>query len=297
VGDGSTRAATAVAVAATVLAALLAPGVASPARASSTGPFCPALRAFNGAHPSSSTESVTALRTLGRAAPSDARAALTTIARAVQHGDPSSVLAQAATAQASQPDALDQAATTVARDAFGRCQLTVNFLAIIPSGLSDQKVAVRLWGRTVCTKLVDWGEFLMNAGNGLLTPPGGVTVTLPEIQTEISDFLDTAILRTAELLNAVDEAGTPSVAKGHAIASSIRDGVLQAQRTFQVAQLTVKALPDDPQRFQVAAQGLVQTLDDTGRRVAALVQGAEQQYKVRALDTALRAEPACIGVR
>jgi len=297
VGDGSTRAATAVAVAAMVLAALLAPAAASPARASSTGPFCPAIRAFNGAHPTSSTESATLLRTLGRAAPSDARAALTTIARAVQHGDPSSVLAQAATAQASQPDALDQAATTVARDAFGRCQLTVNFLAVVPSGLSDQKVAVGLWGRTVCTRLVDWGEFLMNAGNGLLTPPGGVTVTLPEIQTEISDFLDTAILRTAELLNAVDEAGTPSVAKGHAIASSIRNGVLQAQRTFQAAQLTVKALPDDPHSFQVAAQGLVQTLDDTGRRVAALVQDAEQQYKVRALDAALRAEPACIGVR
>jgi hypothetical protein len=265
--------------------------------AASTSPFCAALRTFNTSHPTSRTESVTALTTLSRAAPSDSRSALKTMIRAVQHGDPDAVLTQAATAQASEPDSLDQAATTVARDAFGRCQLGVDSLAAVPTGLSDQAVSARVWSRTVCSKLVDWGEFLMNAGSSLLTPPGGVTVTLPEVQTELSDFLDTAILRTAELLNAIDDVGTPSVSKGHAIASSIRSGVLQAEHTFQAAQLTVKALPDDPQRFQVVAQSLVQTLDDAGRKVAALVQDAEQQYDIRALRSALRAEPACIGVR
>ncbi len=295
-GDGCTRAATTVVVA-TVIVTSLASLLGPPAAASSTNPFCAAVRAFNTSRPTSRADSAAALNTLGRAAPSDARSALKTIARAVQHGDPSGILTQAATAQASETDSLDQAATTVARDAFARCELGVDFLAAVPTGLSDQPVSARVWGRTVCSRLVDWGEYLMNAGSSLLTPPGGVTVTLPGVQTELSDFLDTAILRTAELLNAVDDVGTPSVSKGHDIASSIRAGVLQAQHTFQAAQLTVKALPDDPQRFQVAAQSLVQTLDDTGRQVAALVQDAEAQYKVRALRSALRAEPACIGVR
>jgi hypothetical protein len=291
-----TRAAATVSLAALVVAASGVSALGRPA-AASTSPFCAALRTFNTSHPTSRTESVTALTTLSRAAPSDSRSALKSIIRAVQHGDPDAVLTQAATAQASEPDSLDQAATTVARDAFGRCQLGVDFLAAVPTGLSDQAVSARVWSRTVCSKLVDWGEFLMNAGSSLLTPPGGVTVTLPEVQTELSDFLDTAILRTAELLNAIDDVGTPSVSKGHAIASSIRSGVLQAEHTFQAAQLTVKALPDDPQRFQVVAQSLVQTLDDAGRKVAALVQDAEQQYDIRALRSALRAEPACIGVR
>ena len=294
--EGWTRAATTVAVATVIVTS---PGAAlgAPAAASSTNSFCAALRAFNASRPTSRAESVAVLNTLGRAAPSASRSALKTIVRSVQHGDPSAVLTEAATAQASESDSLDQAATTVARDAFGRCQLGVDFLAAVPTGLSDQRVSARVWGRTVCTKLVDWGQYLMNAGSSLLTPPGGVTVTLPEVQTEVSDFLDTAILRTTELLNAVDDVGTPSVSKGHAIASSIRAGVLQAEHTFRAAQLTVKALPDDPQRFQGAAQSLVQTLDDTGRQVAALVQDAEAQYKVAALRSALRVEPACIGVR
>lgn len=284
------------AVTAVALAALTAFAPAGPA-AAATNPFCAAIRTFNTSHPTSRDESVAALTTLGRAAPSDSRSALKSIVRAVQHGDPSALLTQAATAQASETDSLDQAATTVARDAFARCQLGVDFLAAVPTGLSDQPVSPRVWGRTVCSRLVDWGEFLMNAGSSLLTPPGGVTVTLPEVQTELSDFLDTAILRTTELLNAVDDVGTPSLSKGRAIASSIHSGILQAQHTFETAQLTVKALPDDPHRFQVAAQSLVQTLDDTGRAVAALVPSAEQQFKVPALSAALRAEPSCIGVR
>ncbi|HEV2310887.1 MAG TPA: hypothetical protein VGU73_10200 [Acidimicrobiia bacterium] len=295
-GEGCPRVTVAVA-AATVVVASLASLLGRPAAAASPNPFCTAIRSFNSSRPTSRVEALAALSTLGRAAPSDSRSALKTIARSVQRGDPSAVLAQAATAQASETDSLDQAATTVARDAFARCQLGVDFLAVVPTGLSDQPVSARVWGRTVCARLVDWGEFLMNAGSSLLTPPGGVTVTLPEIQNEISGFLDTAILRTAQLLNAVDEVGTPTIPQGRAVASSVRAGVLQAQRTFQAAQPAVKALPDDPQRFQAAAQSLVQTLDNTGRQVAALVQDAEARYKGAALRLALRAEPACIGVR
>ena len=269
----------------------------SAAAAGPSGPFCAAARAFNAVRPTSRRESRAALQAFGRAAPSDARAALKTIDRAVQRGDPDAVLTQAASAQASEFDSLDQAAVTVVRDAYASCRLAVNFLAAVPTGLSDQPVGARAWSRTVCTKLVDWGEYVMSAGSSLLTPPGGVTVTLPEVQTELSNFLDTAILRTAELVHAIDEVGTPTIANGHAIASSVRDGVLHAEQTFAAAQATVRALPDDPHDFQVAAQALVQTLDDTGRSVAALMHDAELQYPVRALSAALRAEPACVGVR
>jgi hypothetical protein len=270
---------------------------ASRAAASSGSAFCAAIGVFNAVRPTSRAESVTALQNLAHASPTEVRRALQAIARAVHAGDPQAVLTQASGAQASETDALDQEATTVLRDADGSCHATVNFLAALPTGLSDQRVAPRVWGRTVCNRLVDWGEYLMNAGNSLLTPAGGVTVTLPEVQTELSDFLDTSILRTQELVNDIDDAGTPSVADGHAIATYIRTGVVQAQRTFVAAQPTVRALPDDPHAFQVATQALVQTLDDTGRSVAALMHDAELLYKVRALTAALAAEPACVGVR
>jgi len=270
---------------------------ASRAAASSGSAFCAAIGVFNAVRPTSRAESVTALQNLAHASPTEVRRALQAIARAVHAGDPRAVLTQASGAQASETDALDQEATTVLRDADGSCHTTVNFLAALPTGLSDRRVAPRVWGRAVCTRLVDWGEYLMNAGNSLLTPAGGVTVTLPEVQTELSDFLDTSILRTQELVNDIDDAGTPSVADGHAIATYIRTGVVQAQRTFVAAQPTVRALPGDPHAFQVATQALVQTLDDTGRSVAALMHDAELLYKVRALTAALAAEPACVGVR
>ena len=238
-----------------------------------------------------------ALQALAKASPSGVRKALTVIERAVQGGDPAAVLAEANEALAGQASPLAEAATTVMTKVDQVCHVQVHFLAAVPSGLSDQRVGPKVWARTVCSQLSTWGQNLMDAGSSLLTPAGGVTVTLPEVRSELADFLDASILRTQQLIDQLDEAGTPNVAKGNAIAGFVLNGVAHAKQVFMEAQPTAQALPDDPHAFQVAAQALVQTLDDAGQQVAALVRDAETEFNVRALAAALSAEAACAGIR
>ena len=279
-------------------AGLLALPLASSGSAASTSSsLCAAVRSFDAVHPTSRAESVAALQALATASPTGVRKALTVIERAVQGEDPAAVLGEADAALAGQASPLAEAATTVMTKVDQTCHVPVHFLAAVPSGLSDQLVAPKVWARTICSQLSAWGQNLMDSGSRLLTPAGGVTVTLPEVRSELADFLDASSLRTQQLIDQLDEAGTPKVAAGHAIAAFVLNGVAHAKQVFMEAQPAAQALPDDPHAFQVAAQALVQTLDDTGRQVAALVRNAETQFKVRALDAALSAEAACAGIR
>jgi hypothetical protein len=259
-------------------------------------PFCAAVQAFNGNRPPSKAASVASLQQLAHASPTPARTALRRIARAVQRGDPSVVLAQAGGSHNPPGAAITAAGTATANRANHTCGVAVNFLAAVPTGISAQPVDPALWARTVCTSLTSWGQTLTDSGSTLLTPLSGVTTTLPEVRSELSKFLAVSILRTQELVNQLDAAGTPKTPNGNAFAAFLHDGVTQTQQAFVAAVPAAQALPNDPQGFQVEGQALVQKLDDAGRQVAALVQGAEARLPAPVLRRAFSAEPACTGI-
>jgi len=257
-------------------------------------PFCAAVRAFNADRPPSTTEAVASLQRLSQRSPAPVRTRLRVIVHALEHGDPSVVLARAS---GSPPAAAVSAAgSAVTRQAVQRCGVPVNFLAAVPTGISPRQVDPAVWARTVCTSLSSWGQSLQASGSKLLTPLSGVTTTLPEVRSALSQFLAAAIFRTQELVDQLDAAGSPDAANGNAFAVFIHDGVTQAQQAFTAAVPAAQALPNDPQGFQVDGQALVQRLDDTGRQVAALTQGAEARIKAPQIRRALAAEPACAGI-
>ncbi len=258
--------------------------------------FCVAVLAFNANRPPSESEAVAALQRLAGAAPTTVRTRLRVIVRAVERGDPSVVLAQANGSQTPPSAALAAAGNAVASHANHTCGVSVNFLAAVPTGISARPVDPAVWARTVCGSLSSWGQSLKDAGSSLLTPLSGVTTTLPEVRSALSQFLGAAILRTQQLLDQLDEAGTPKAAHGNAFVAFIHDGVTQAQQVFLEAEPAAQSLPNDPQGFQIEGQALVQKLDDAGRQVAALARTAEAQIKAPTLRRALSSEPACAGI-
>ena len=257
-------------------------------------PFCAAVRAFNADRPPSNPEAVASVQRLSERSPAPVRTRLRAILRALERGNPSVVLARAA---GSPPlSAVSAAGRAVTRQAGQRCGVPVNFLAAVPTGISPRPVDPAVWARTVCTSLSAWGQSLQASGSKLLTPLSGVTTTLPEVRSALSQFLGAAIFRTQELVDQLDAAGTPNAASGNAFAAFIHDGVTQAQQAFTAAVPAAQALPNDPQGFQVDGQALVQRLDDTGRQVAALAHSAEARINAPQIQRALAAEPACAGI-
>ena len=127
------------------VAALFVPSGASPAAGVEHGPFCAALRPSTASHPTSSTNGSRRCR------PSAAPPRRMPGRRSRRSPAPSSTAIRRASWPRRRPRRRVSPTRWIRprrrspRDAFGRCQLTVNFLAVIPSGLSDQKVAVRVW--------------------------------------------------------------------------------------------------------------------------------------------------------
>jgi hypothetical protein len=259
-------------------------------------PFCAAVRAFNANRPPSKAESVASLQHLTQASPATLRTRLRVLVRAVQRGDPSVVLAQASGSQSPPAAAVTKAGNAATSHAKQSCGIPVNFLAALPTGISPRPVDPAVWARTVCASLSSWGASLKDAGSNLLTPLSGVTTTLPEVRSALATFLGASILRTQQLVDQLDNAGSPNAPNGNAFAAFIHDGVTQAQQAFVAAVPAAQALPNDPQGFQVEGQALVQQLDDAGTQVAALARTAEAQIKAPALRRALSSEPACAGI-
>jgi hypothetical protein len=267
-------------------------------RGTGTGPhsFCAAVRSFNATHSSSKADSGSALRRLAQASPSDVKPAVNRIARALEHGDPAAVLVEATAVQAVRPTPLTVAGGTVDDASNQRCHVAVNLLAAVPRGVSKTTVAVKAWTRTVCTKLAAWGSSLRDSGSNLATPTNGITTTLSEVRSALSQFIATSAIRTQELVDGLDQAGIPKAAHGAAVASYLQAGVSRVQQAFAAMQPAAQALPDDPRAFQVAAQALVQRLDNAGKQVQALVHDAETSIRDRTLDRAFGSEPACAGI-
>ena len=267
-----------------------------PQAAPHPSPFCTALGIFNATRPSSRAESLTGLKRLGQAAPVRVKNALTAITKAAKNGDVASVLTQASGAQPVQPGPLATAGSTVAAAAVQNCHASVDFLAAVPTGISERKVSPEVWTRTICSSLSAWGQSLNAAGANLVTPLGGVTTTIPEERSEFSQFVGTAIIGTQQLINQLDNAGTPKTKRGAAFAAFLHDGVTQAQQGFVQAQPAAQALPDDPQAFQVQTKALVQDVSDAGMRVVLGLHNAESEIKDPALSQAFFAESTCKGI-
>jgi hypothetical protein len=267
-----------------------------PVAAPHPSPFCSALATFNATRPASKAKSLAGLKQLAQAAPARAQTALNTIAKAAKSGDVASVLGQASGAQPVQPGRLTAAGRTVATAAAQSCHGTVNFLAAVPTGVSERKVTPAVWTRTICSSLSAWGQGLNAAGANLVTPASGVTTTVPEERAAFSQFAGTAIIRTQQLIDQLDSAGTPNTKHGAAFAAFLHDGVTQAQQGFVQAEPAVQALPDDPQAFQVQTKALVQNLSDAGMHVVLGLHNAESGIKDPALSQAFFDESTCNGI-
>jgi hypothetical protein len=269
---------------------------ALPGAAPRPSPFCSAVATFNASRPATRAESLAGLKQLAQAAPTRVKSALTAIVKAAKSGDVGSVLAQAGTAQPGQAGRLASAGAIVATAAVQSCQGTVNFLAAVPTGISERTVSPEVWTGTVCSALSGWGQSLNAAGASLVTPLSGVTTTVPEERTQFSQFVGTAIIRTQQLINQLNGAGTPKTKHGTTFAAAIHDGVAQAQQAFVQAQPAVQALPDDPQAFQVQTKALVQNLSDAGMHVVLGLHNAETEIKDPALSQAFFNESTCKGI-
>jgi hypothetical protein len=267
-----------------------------PQAAPHPSPFCSALATFNSARPSSKAGTLTGLNQLAQVAPARVRKALTAITKAAKNGDVAGVLKEASGAPPVQPGPLAAAGSTVATAATQSCHVTVNFLAAAPTGISARKAPPAAWTRTVCSSLAAWNQSLNAAGAPLVTPLSGVTTTVPEERSQFSQFVGTAVIRTQQLINQLNEAGTPNTKHGAAFAASVHDGVTQAQQGFLQAQPAVQALPDDPQAFQVQTKALVQNLSDAGMHVVLGLHNAEREIKDPALSQAFFDESTCKGI-
>lgn len=284
------------AIGAMTLSAFVAIPMGSGTTGTSPRSFCAAVRSFNATHSSSKADSDTALRRLARASPSGVKPAVDRIARALERGDPAAVLVEATAVQAVRPTPLTVAGGTVDDASNQTCHVAVNLLAAVPRGVSKTTVDVRAWTRAVCTKLAAWGSSLRDSGSNLATPTNGITTTLSEVRSALAQFIGTSAIRTQELVDGLDQAGIPKASHGAAVASYLQTGVSRAQRAFVTMQPAAQALPDDPRAFQVAAQALVQRLDNVGKQVEALVHDAETSIRDRTLDRAFGSEPACAGI-
>ena len=246
--------------------------------------------------PTSKTKALADLKQLAQASPARVQTALSAITKAAKRGDVTSVLTQASGTPPGQPGPLLAAGITVGAAATKSCHVAVNLLAAVPTGISERRVPARAWAQTICTSLTAWGQSLNAAGANLVTPASGVTTTVPEERDAFSQFVGTAIVRTQQLISQLNDAGTPNTKHGATFATSLHDGVTQAQQAFVQAQPAVQALPDDPQAFQVQTKTLVQNLNDAGTRVVAAFHNAESDIKDPALSQAFFDESTCKGI-
>jgi hypothetical protein len=278
-----------------VVVVAAAPALPSAGGSNPSG-FCGALRTFNMANPSSKSQSVAVLTAFGRSSSPSVRKALNTIASAIKHGDPLSVLTQASATPPPPVPPLTSAGQVVTSAATQQCRSVVTFLAALPTGSKGRVVTPTLWARTLCTDLSAWGSSVDAAGAGLVTAQGGITTTLPEVRSMLADFSSAAVNDTETLINEVNTIGAPQALRGDTFAVLIHAGLASALQSFAQAKPLAQALPDDPHTFQVKAQGLVTSLDATGRRVEALVRQTEAQVRSVPITKALTTEPACAGI-
>lgn len=269
----------------------VAPAGAAPSPKS----FCDAVRAFNATRASSKDEAVAALKKLTAASPPSVKDAMRLITQQADAVDPASVLTQAAGAQV-QATSLTMAGSAVAAESDQACQVTLNFTAAVPSGVSHRKVSPAGWARTVCTTFSTWGHTVNDAGANLVTAANGQT-TVPDLRLTLSQFLTKAVAATQQLTTDLGAAGIPKTPNGDAFASSLRRGVGVTLLVFAGAQPTVLDLPTDAQAFQVRAQALVAKLDGAGRSVQMLVRLAETQITAPTLNAVFARQPGCAGIR
>ena len=111
------------------------------------------------------------------------------------------------------------------------------------------------YATAICNSGGDWVDALQGRADSL---QNSIDTDTPEEGKQILlDFLDGTIDDTDELLDEVEEAGTPDVDGGEEFADDVQDTYDQAREAFVNARNEVEQLPtDDPETFGQKASEL-----------------------------------------
>jgi hypothetical protein len=148
------------------------------------------------------------------------------------------------------------------------------------------------WAADVCGALSDWNTALEDGATQIQADAASAT-SIQEARQLIVDYLDQAIERTDEMLNRIEEAGTPAVDDGEAIAQSFRDELAKIKPIFEDARETAANLPDDPQAFAEQGQELGTSITSAGDEIGGRLQDLSADVNSEELDQAFNEEPTC----
>jgi hypothetical protein len=152
------------------------------------------------------------------------------------------------------------------------------------------------WVADVCGAVTSWVDGVQEESTAL-----GETAQdaedLEQARDQFVDFFDQVIDRTDRMLAEIDEAGTPAVEEGEAIAEDLRSTLAPIQDAFEDARAEAEELPtDDPAAFQAGATQIGESVQEEAQAIGRAFDELERQYDVPELDEAFEDEEACSEV-
>ena len=130
---------------------------------------------------------------------------------------------------------------------------------------------------TVCGALDDWQVSLQEQAKGL--PQQVLQASSPEdAKQQITGFLDEVVDQTQQMVDEVDEAGTPAVDAGQRVRTAIHARLLKVKAAFVNARAQVDKVPtDNPLAFQQQLTQIGQDLAAQGQALGDVLGSADAQ--------------------
>jgi hypothetical protein len=151
----------------------------------------------------------------------------------------------------------------------------------------------REWVADVCGAVGSWTNGIQDESTALGESAQGAE-NLAQARNQFVDFFDQVIARTDRMLTQIDDAGTPAVDDGEAIAEDLRNTLEPIQDAFADARDDAENLPtDDPAAFQEGATQIGETVQEEAQEISRAFDELEREYDVPELDEAFEEEEAC----
>lgn len=136
----------------------------------------------------------------------------------------------------------------------------------VPSASSGKSVSASSWTHTVCQSISGWEAKLRSLGTSLSSRLRGQG-SAAGLRDVLAQFLQKVVDATNKLVQRFDNAGTPKVDQGKAVAQFFHDGFTQLKNVFTKSLKDVKALPNNLQTFATRADAIGTQIDEGGRRI------------------------------
>lgn len=148
----------------------------------------------------------------------------------------------------------------------------------------------------VCGAVGSWVEGIQEESAALGEGAQGAE-NLEQVRDEFVDFFDQVIQRTERMLGRVEDAGTPAVENGEAIAEDLHGTLEPIQGVFEDARDEAANLPtDDPAAFQAGATRVGETVQQEAGEISDAFDRLEREHDVPELDQAFEEEDACVEI-